>query len=96
MQIELSVERDNSTQSELWYGLVTLRSGKDSFTAKTENRSQSRNGAWDEILRTLQRAIDTTEERLKIARERYDPKCGDCIGYRQGQYSRPCGVHSSN
>jgi len=27
MQIELSVERENSTKSNLWYGLITLRSG---------------------------------------------------------------------
>ena len=65
MQIDFSVERENSVTSNLWYGNITLRNGKDSITVQTDNRYQSANGAWNGIIDTFRGAIERAEKAAK-------------------------------
>lgn len=64
MQIEFSVDHDSRVPNR-FRGLITLRDGKDSITAETENTYPSVNGAWNEIITKLQRAVKNAERRAR-------------------------------
>jgi hypothetical protein len=61
MRLKVSVDREHG----LWRGYITLHKNGNQMTASTENNSQSANGAWDEVIRVLQRAIDDAEADAK-------------------------------
>lgn len=60
MRINIFVER-NTKNPALWNGFIKLHHGKDSLTVQGEYNHQSPNGAWDEVIRELQHAIDQAE-----------------------------------